>query len=257
VAVKVFAPGTCTRDEWEARLRRGSELWAALAHPHIVHVQRAGWWDDAPYLVVELVPHGSLADQLAGRPFPVRAALRLVEQLAEIVRYVHRQGIVHGNLKPSNVLLAADGIPRIVDVCLTGGLFQGPLPADASDPASLGYLAPELIQNPDAEPGPWTDMYGLGVVLYELLTGRPPFAGAAAREVLEQVCSQDPIPPSQFNPEVTPQLDTFCLRCLRKNRWRRFERVYGLMKQLRDFLDDPEDRPGRRPSGGEGAPRVT
>src|SRR5262249_5486965 len=115
VALKVFPRGICTREEWEVRLRRQADLWAALAHPHIVPVHQAGWWDGAPYLVMEYVPHGSLAAKLGSQPYPVRPALHLVEQLGEIVRYLHRQGVVHGNLKPSNVLLAADGIPRLVD----------------------------------------------------------------------------------------------------------------------------------------------
>jgi serine/threonine protein kinase len=242
VALKVFSAGTCTREEWEARLRRGADLWAAVAHPHILPVHRAGWWDGSAYVALEHVPHGSLAARLAGQPGSVRAALRLVEQLADLVSYLHRQGIVHGNLKPSNVLLAADGIPRVADFRLTGGLFQGPPPANEQEPTGMGYLAPELIRDPKAEPRPYTDIYGLGLILYELLTGRPPFAGATAREVLEQVRSQDPVPPSQLNPEVAPHVEKCCLRCLRKNPWRRYSRAYDLLMKVRHLLDSPEDQ---------------
>ncbi len=264
VALKVFAAGTCTQEAWEARLRRGADLWAALAHPHLVPVQRAGWWDGSPYLAVEYVPHGSLAAKPAGHPYPVRQALHLVAQLAEIVSYLHRQGVVHGNLKPSNVLLAADGIPRVVDFRLTGGLFQGPQPAEDAAPAGLGYLAPELVREMGAEARPYTDIYGLGMILYELLTGRPAFAGATAWETLEQVRAQDPVPPSRLNSEVTPHLEACCLRCLRKNPWRRYYRIYDLSKRLRSFQDNPEGRAGpgepwpqRRPPGQENVPRVT
>jgi serine/threonine protein kinase len=251
VALKVFPTGACTREEWEARLRRAAELWAALAHPHLVPVQRAGWWDGAPYLALEYVPQGSLADRLAGRPYPVRPALRLVAQLAEVVGYLHRQGVVHGNLKPGNVLLAADGIPRLADFHLTGGLFQGPLPAGDEEPAGLGYLAPEFVSDAGAEARPYTDVYGLGLILYELLTGRPPFAGTTAREVLEQVRSQDPEPPSRMNSEVTPHLENFCLRCLRKNPWRRFARVFDVFRGMQHLVDETEgrERPRRRPQG--------
>ncbi|MDB5312252.1 MAG: pknB 25 [Gemmataceae bacterium] len=255
VAVKVFPAGTCTRDEWDARLRRGADLRAVLAHPHVVPVHRAGWWDGAPYLITELVAHGSLAAAIAGRPHPVIPALHLVGQLAELVGYLHRQGVVHGNLKPSNVLLAADGIPRVADFRLTGGLFQSALPADDRDPAGCGYLAPEFVHDPAAEPRPFTDVYGLGTILYELLTGRPPFAGATAGDVLEQVRSQDSVPPSSLNPEVAPALEAVCLRCLRKDPWRRHTRAYDVLTRLRHFIDDqggrgvPGRRPGRRPPG--------
>src|SRR5205823_11699232 len=103
VALKAFPAGTWTRDEWEARLRRGSELRSALAHPHLVPVHRAGWWDGCPCVVTEYVPHGSLADQIAGRPQPVREELRLVAQLTELAGYLHRQGAAHGNLKPAKI----------------------------------------------------------------------------------------------------------------------------------------------------------
>jgi serine/threonine protein kinase len=175
---------------------------------------------------------------LVSARFSIRDVLRLVDQLAEIVIYLHRQGIVHGNLKPSNVLLAADAIPRIVDFRLTGGLFHGPLPADDASPIGIGYLAPELLEgHPNIEPRPYTDIYGLGIVTYELLTGRPPFGGATAREVLERVRSQDPVPPSILNSEVKPRLDALCLRCLRKNPWQRYRRAYDLSSRLRSCLD--------------------
>jgi serine/threonine protein kinase len=244
VALKVFRAGICTREEWEGRLRRNAEAWAGLAHPHLVPVQRAGWWDGAPYLAMEFVPHGSLAARLAGKPFPVREALRLAEQLAEVVCYLHRQGAVHGNLKPSNVLFAADGIPRLNDFRPAGGLFQGPLPAEDPEPLGVGYLAPEVIREPGAEPRFYTDVYGLGVILYELLTGRPPFAGTTPQDTLGQVGSQDPAPPSRLNPQVTPPLEEVCLRCLRKNPWRRYARAYDLMTRLRSFQGNPEGRDG-------------
>jgi serine/threonine protein kinase len=252
VALKVFRAGLGARAEWEARLRQGAEAWAALAHPQIVPVQRAGWWDGAGYLAMEYVPHGSLAARLAGQPYPVREALRLVEQLAEIVRYLHRQGVVHGNLKPSNVLFAADGIPRVSDFRPAGGLFQGALRVDGPEPAGLGYVAPELVRDPAAEARPYTDLYGLGLILYELLTGRPPFAAATAAETLAQVAARDPVPPSRLGAAVTPQLEAVCLRCLRKDPWHRYARAHDLIKRLQYFQDHPA-APGEP---GKQRPRV-
>jgi serine/threonine protein kinase len=242
VALKIYREGVCTREEWEAWLRRAADMCAGLAHPHIVPIRQAGWWDGAPCLTLEYVPHGSLAAKLSGQPYPIPQALRLVEQLAEIVSYLHRQGVVHGNLKPANVLLAANSIPRVADFHLTGSLFQRPQLVDDLDPAGLGYLAPELVQDAGAEPRYYTDIYGLGMILYELLTGRPPFSGTDAHEVLEQVRSQDPIPPSRINPKVTPSLESCCLRCLRKNPWRRYHRVYDLLMRLRCLQDNAEGR---------------
>jgi serine/threonine protein kinase len=262
VALKVFREGVWTQDSWEAGLRRAADLWAGLTHPLLLPVQRAGWWDGRAYLALEYSPHGNLAARLLGQPHPLTEALRLVEQLAEVVAYLHRQGAVHGNLKPGNVLLAAGGIPRVADLLPAVAPFQGLPPEDDAHPTGLGYLAPELARNPAAEPRPFTDIYGLGIILYELLTGRPPFAGCAVGEILEQVRSQDPVPPSRLNATVTPQLDGFCLRCLRKNPWQRYRRAYDVLRRIRAFQDNPEGRPAppeprprRRPAGEDEDPR--
>jgi serine/threonine protein kinase len=238
LALKLFTASSCPLEEWEARLRVDADRWATLTHPQVVPVQRAGWWDGAPYLVTEFVPQGSLAAKLNGRPWPLRQALGLVEQLALIVAYAHRQGVVHGNLKPSNVLLAANEIPRLTDFRFTGGPFQGPQPGDESGAAGLNYLAQELARDAATAPRPQTDVYGLGALLYELLTGRPPFADAGARETLEQVVARDPATPASINREVSPELEWMCLHCLEKNPWRRYARVYDLATRLRRFLDE-------------------
>jgi serine/threonine protein kinase len=266
VAVKVFAEGICTRAAWDARLRRSADIWSGLAHPHLLAVRQAGWWDEAPYIALEYIAQGSLAAKLSlpahssahkGGAEGVRQALRLVEQLAEVVNYLHRQGVVHGNLKPANVLLAADGIPRLGDLHFTGGLFLG-------DPgfggraeegqyesmlASLGYVAPERVANAAAEPAPNADIYGLGAILYEMLAGRPPFAGDTPEETLAQVRDQAPAPPSQRNAAVTPATDALVLRCLRKNPWQRYYRVYDVLVRLRKLQEDPHavEKPRRRP----------
>jgi serine/threonine protein kinase len=214
VALKVFVAGICMREEWEVRLRRTAELRALLTHPSIVPVHGGGWWDGAPYLALEYVPHRSLADKLTGKPYPIPQALRLLVQIAEIVSYLHRQGVIHGNLKPNNVLLAATGIPRIVDFHLTGGLSWG---------------------HPESKLRPYTDIYGLGVILYELLTGRSLLKGTT-----EQTSWEDPIPPSRLNSKITPALEACCLKCLRKNPWRRYHRVYDLLRRLRSIQESPE-----------------
>lgn len=260
VVLKVFTSGRCSREEWDARLRSNASLLSLLTHPHLVLVQRTGWWEGSGYLVMEHVPQGSLAGRLTGQPFPVRQALHLVEQITEILCYLHRQGVVHGNLKPSNVLLAADGIPRLSDLLLTNGVVRNALP-DADLPTTgAGYLAPEQLESSDSEARPHTDIHGVGVILYELLTGRPPFAGATARETLEQVRSSMPVAPSTLNEDVTPGLEAFCLRCLRKNPWERYSRAYDVLRRLqfyRETLDSPippgQGWAGRRSRGKDGS----
>lgn len=251
VAIKVFTSGICTREQWEARLRRGTEvggsvqsnqsLAAAVAHPHVVAVQQAGWWDGAPFVASEYLAHGSLAAKLNEQQFTIRQALRMVEQLAETVMYLHRQGVIHANLKPTNVLLAADEIPRIVDFRWIAGPFANYSVRDgetAPAPPGLEYLAPELVAKPHSEPRPHTDVYGLGIILYELLAGGPPFQAAGLQETLAQIREQIPVPPSRSNSKVTPQLDAFCMRCLRKDPWRRFHRAYDVLTRVRQFQSD-------------------
>ena len=137
-------------------------------------------------------------------------------RLAEVVGYLHRQGLVHGNLKPSNVLLAADAIPRLADPWPPGGLVAG---------GEAGYVAPELAADPTAEPRPHADVYGLAALLYGLLTGRPP----------------DPcVPPSAVRPEVSVELDRVCARALHPNPWHRPARAYDLLRRLRPLLAEAE-----------------
>jgi serine/threonine protein kinase len=247
VALKVFSAGCCPQDAWDERLRRGAAAWSLLAHPQVVVPAGAGWWDGRPYVAVEYAPHGSLAARLTGRPQPVREALRLVAQLAEVVCYLHRQGVVHGNLKPGNVLFAADGIPRVTDLRPAGGLCHGPAPEGDADPTGLGYLPPELADDPTAAPRPHADVYGLGVILYELLTGRPAVEGATARDVRDRLRSHDPGPPSSLNAEVKPELDWLCLRCLPRNPWARFPRAYDVLTRLRGIQAASPGHDGRGP----------
>jgi serine/threonine protein kinase len=137
----------------------------------------------------------------------------------------------------------------VIDLHPTGGLFLGTLAPENAPTDGLAYLAPELVREPSAALRPNTDVYGLGLILYELLAGRPAFAGSGAQDVLEQVRSQQPAAPSRFNPRVVPALDAVVLKCLRKSPWQRYSRVYDLARSLRDFQQGSGDCtiPGRRP----------
>src|SRR5262249_22801152 len=162
-----------------------------------------------------LVEGGSLARKLAGTPQSARPAAALARTLARAMHHAHQHGIVHRDLKPSNVLLTADGTPKVTDFGLAKRLDV----ADGQTPteAVLGtpnYMAPEQAGGKVKEVGPAADVYALGAILYELLTGRPPFKGATVLETLEQVRSQEPVPPGRLQPKVPRDLEVICLKCL-------------------------------------------
>ena len=211
-----LAAGAMQGARWQDWLDGPVARWAAVAHPHVLAPVRRGWWGDAPYVAREFLPLGSVASQVGGAAQPVAAALRLVVRLTEVVGYLHRQGLVHGNLKPTNVLLAADGIPRLADPRPPGGLVAG---------GEAGYVAPELAADPAAEPRPHADVYGLTALLYGLVTGRAPDPG---------------VPPSAVRPELPAELDRVCARGLQPDPWARPPRAYDLLRRLRPLLTEAE-----------------
>lgn len=235
VVVKVLNRELFTPQSWTQHIQRHTERWSTVAHPQLVAIQRAGLWDGAPYMVMEYVQHGDLSTRLREQHYTVEQSLQLIAQLAEIVGYLHRQGVVHGNLKPTNVLFAADGIPRLADIRETSGLFPDGTTWLECEAADLAYLAPEVVQDCRVETRPPTDVYGLGLLLYELLARRPAFAADNADGMLAQIQDQEPAPPSMWNPQTPPELDAICLRCLRKTPWRRYLRAFDLARRLRNL----------------------
>lgn len=234
VAVKVFLAAVA-RTGWDDRIAAAMTEWAVLHHPHLVLPLKIGWWDDSPFVVTEYCPAACLHTRLRGKPYAEEAALLLLEKVAEVVSYLHRQGVVHGNLKASNILFAADEIPRLVDASAVSGLrlAEGPTRSD-----QWGALAPELVHTPAKEPGLPADVYGLGVILYEMLTGRLPYSGTTLAAVAEQMAAGGPAPPGAINPRVSQDAEALCLRCLNPSPYRRFHRAYDVMSQARNILDD-------------------
>jgi tetratricopeptide (TPR) repeat protein/tRNA A-37 threonylcarbamoyl transferase component Bud32 len=219
------------------RFRSEAEAVARLHHPHIVQIYDVGEAEGRPFFSLELVAGGSLAARLAGAPQPPREAAQLLETLARAVHAAHERGIVHRDLKPANILLTRDGQPKVTDFGLAkrldverGQTQQGEI---------LGtppYMAPEQVMGKVREVGPPVDVYALGAVLYEMLTGRPPFRGETPVDTVLLVLSEEPIPPRRLQPKVPPDLETICLKCLQKRPRKRYASALDLADDLRRFL---------------------
>jgi tetratricopeptide (TPR) repeat protein/predicted Ser/Thr protein kinase len=236
VALKMIRDGAHAGPEDLARFRIEAEAAAQLQHPHIVQIYEVGERDGLPFFSLEFVEGGSLAAKLNGAPLPPRPAALLVASLARAMDAAHQRGIIHRDLKPANVLLTADGQPKIADFGLAKKLDDSAVQTRSG--AVMGtpaYMAPEQAAGRTREVGPLTDVYALGAILYEALTGRLPFKGANLRETLEQVCSQDPVPPRRVQPKVPRDLETICLKALAKEPARRYASALALAHDLERF----------------------
>jgi tetratricopeptide (TPR) repeat protein len=236
VALKMIRAGAHAGPQERQRFRAEAEAVARLQHPNVVGVFEAGEADGCPYLALEYVAGGSLADRAKEMPWQPRAAAELILTLARAVHAAHERGIVHRDLKPANVLLAEDGTPKVTDFGLAKRLDA---PRQTQSGAILGtpaYMAPEQASGQGKVVGPAADVYALGAILYELLTGRPPFLAQTQLDTLLLVCNQDPVPPSVLQPRLPRDLETICLKCLRKEPGKRFASAQDLADDLGRFL---------------------
>jgi len=220
-----------------ARFRGEAEALARLEHPNIIRIYEVGEYEGRPYFALEFVTGGSLEAKLRGAPQPARQAAALVETLARAVQAAHERGVIHRDLKPANILLAADGTSKIADFGLAKRLDADVAQTRTGDILGTpSYMAPEQARGRNDAVGPSTDVYALGAVLYELLTGRPPFKGETVWDTLEQVVKQEPAAPRQLAPRTPHDLETICLKCLSKEPTRRYRSAVALAEDLRRFV---------------------
>lgn len=252
VAIKMILAGAHSDAATRSRFRREAETIARLQHPGIVQIHDVGEHLGQPFLALEYVPGGNLACQIAGSTIAAETAAALAESLARTVHHAHERGIVHRDLTPRNVLLAPAtsphairlggpdaeayelkitdfGLAKVLDVHVdqtqTGLIIGTP-----------SYMAPEQVRGKPQDIGPAADIHALGTMLYELLTGRPPFLSETRLDTLRQVVEQEPVPPSRLQSTIPRDLETICLKCLAKEPHRRYPTANDLADDLRRYL---------------------
>jgi serine/threonine protein kinase len=236
VALKLMRTSITDRTDL-TRFNREAEAMARLQHPHIVQIYDVGQFHEQPFLALEFVAGGSLAHKLDGTPLPPARAAELVETLARAIHAAHQQNIIHRDLKPANILLTSDGQPKIADFGLAKCMDSlSSLTQSGSILGTPSYMAPEQAGGNNAQVGPSADVYALGAILYELLTGRPPFKAGTAKETVYQVIGQEPVPPWEVEQRTPVELGKLCLKCLQKNPIERFWDAAGLAEALCDWL---------------------
>jgi WD40 repeat protein/tRNA A-37 threonylcarbamoyl transferase component Bud32 len=242
LAVKIIQSGEYAESKNFARLRTQLEAVTGLQHPCVLQVLQVGEYLGKLHIVMEYVDSGNLRQKLAGLPQPAVQTAQLVETLARTVAYAHDQGIVHRDLKPTNILLTSDGLPKIADFGLARSPRVGPdgkalapgIPGPIGNNPS--YLAPEQIWGTAPDDAAAVDIYALGAILYEMLTGRPPFLGVSPAETVEIARREEPVPPRQLHLKVPRNLETICLRCIQPIPATRYASAQALAEDLRLFL---------------------
>jgi eukaryotic-like serine/threonine-protein kinase len=233
VALKMMLAGAYAGPRERERFQREAEAAASLRHPNVVQVHDVGDANGRPYFTMELVDGGSLAQTLTGAPLPVDRAADLVGTLAAAVQVAHAAGVVHRDLKPANVLLTSDGTPKVTDFGLARRLSdETGLTQTGVALGTPSYMAPEQAGGKADAVGPAADVYSLGAILYEMLTGRPPFRGETAAETVQQLLANDPVLPSRLNSRVPRDLETICMKCL----WKSPRLRYATAGELADDL---------------------
>ncbi len=238
VALKVLNRNATLDPAHLLRFRREAQTIACLRHPHIITLHEHGLTPEgAPFLAMDLVSGGDLAHRLRSRPYSLTDAVELIRKIALALDYTHQEGVLHRDLKPSNILLDGEE-PLLADFGLAAQLDPGgDLTAATAILGTPHYLAPELLLHGSANATPASDLYALGIILYEMLTGRTPHAGATPAQLPHLVATQEPIPPRQLAPNLPRDIETICLKCIEREPARRYVSAKAFAADLNRFLD--------------------
>jgi serine/threonine protein kinase/Tol biopolymer transport system component len=249
VAIKVLLPNLTAGDERRARFEREARAISALSSPHICAVYDVGRADDIEYLVMEYLEGETLAERIARGPLPLSQILRFATEIAEALRDAHRAGITHRDLKPGNVMLTASGVKlldfglakletqsRIFSTNSAPSTVVNPITAEGTIVGTVLYMAPEQLEGKTVDQR--TDIFGLGVILYEMVTGQRPFGGSSHLSVIASIISADPLQPRSLQPACPPALERIILTALEKNPDDRWQTAHDVARQLR-WLSEP------------------
>ena len=237
VAVKMILAGYLASSDHVRRFYDEARAAAQLRHPHIVHIHEVGQCHGQHYFAMEYIDGKSLAERIARGPVELATAARLVERVARAVQHLHDHGIVHRDLKPSNILLDSEQRPYVTDFGLAKFLVaDSKATATGVIAGTPSYMSPEQAAGERAQLGPSTDVYSLGAIFYELLTGQPPHRKETALDTLLQVLGSDPAPPRQLNRRIPRELEWICLKCLSRSPADRYPSAAALADDLDCFL---------------------
>jgi serine/threonine-protein kinase len=248
VALKVISLGQWASQAHVKRFRREAEAAAKLDHPSIVPIHEVGERDGSCYFSMQFIEGGQLDEVVRRAPISIRQAAELIAKVARTVHYAHEHGILHRDIKPGNILLDQKGEPHLTDFGLARLVeTESTVTRTLEVLGTPSYMAPEQAAGKNAQLTSATDVYGLGAVLYQLLTAHPPFAGGTTYETIQLLLNTEPRQPRQLNSKIDRDLSTICLTCLEKDPTRRYSSALALAEDLEHWLKhEPIDA---KPSG--------
>ena len=237
VALKVISLGQWASKAHLKRFRLEAEAAARLEHPGIVPIHEVGERDGSCYFSMKFVEGGQLDEVARREPMPIRRAVELIAKISRTVHYAHEHGILHRDIKPGNILLDVKGEPHLTDFGLARLVeSESTVTHTLEVLGTPSYMAPEQALGNNAAVSSVTDVYGLGAVLYQLLTGQPPFAGGATYETIRLLLDTEPRKPRLLNPKIDRDISTICLKCLEKDPKRRYSSALALTEDLDRWL---------------------